>query len=262
MVVSRLFPFAWLSFKNHASDHLKMAFRFFMCLFFMIIFIEMWSLIDREDYFDIPYDIKDVAWYVSFTQMFLFLSPRIFMSIEDDVRSGDIAYFLIRPVSYIKVKFMEGLGALSANIATYYSFGAIALWLYIGDLPSGGLTTLILTMLFIYLGSVLHLVFQITIGISALWLQEAEPLYRVYQKFLIVLGGLYMPITLYPNWVETVSAFTPFYTMMYLPASISLGGGSNLAVVIISFAFWFALSFALMGWIYKACTKRIEVNGG
>ncbi|MGB1076810.1 MAG: ABC transporter permease [Bdellovibrionales bacterium] len=262
MFLFRYFPFVKLSFKNYLQDRLKLFFRLAMCFLFMVIFIELWRLIDREGFLDIPYDIIDVAWYVSFTQMFLFLSPRMFMVIEDDVRSGDIAYFLIRPISYLRVKLMEGLGMLAGNIAVYYSFGVLGLWLYIGALPSGGIGALILTMLLVYLGSVLHLVFQLIIGVSALWLQEAEPLYRVYQKFLIVLGGLYMPVSLYPEWVGTVSSFTPFYTMMYLSASPTLDFEKGLLMAIPYFIFWFAFSILLMGWIYRACTRRLEVNGG
>ena len=265
MFLLRYFPFIKLSFKNHLSHVMRMTFRFCGCFFFMVVFIELWRLIDREGLLEIPYKITDIAWYVSFTQMFLFLSPRFFMVINEDIRSGDIAYFLIRPISYLNMRLLEGIGALSANMVSYYSVGVFLLWLYIGELPSGGILTLITVMIFLYLGSILHLIFQLMAGITAFWLQEAEPMYRIYQKLLIVLGGLYMPLTLYPDWVGKFASFTPFYTMMYMPVRPLLNEGTFFENVIMTlgyFCVWFVLAFMLMGWMYRTCVRRLEVNGG
>ena len=259
-----LYVFAKTSFDDHMGHRLRLFFRFIMCVFFMFVFIEFWRLIARENFIDLPFPVDDVCWYACLTQMMLFLSPRLFISIDQDVRSGDISYLLIRPISYIAMRVSEGIGAMSANALLYYTAGIACVGFYIGDLPSTGWVGLVTALLFLYLGSILHLMYQAISGITALWLQQAEAFYRIYQKILIVLGGLYMPIPLYPDWLYTLSKFTPVYVMMYGPAQFVLGwdNGESSAEILGLLLFWFAVTIFLLGWFYRACVSRLEVNGG
>jgi ABC-2 type transport system permease protein len=260
----KLYTFASTSFRDHMSHRLKLAVRFFMCVFFMLVFIEFWQLIGRENLIDIPFPIADICWYTSLTQMMLFMSPRLFMTIEEDVRSGDITYSLIRPIPYLWMRMSEGIGAMTANTLIYYTFGMACVYFYIGELPSGGLTALLTALFFLYFGSILHILYQAMAGITALWLQEAESVYRIYQKVLIVFGGLYMPLSLYPDWLQTWAFFTPVVAMMYGPIQFVLGENSPLDIQTLSLLmiFWFGFSIFLMGFIYRSCVARLEVNGG
>ncbi len=263
--IFRAYPaFAATSFRDHLRHRVRLAVRFFACLFFMIVFIELWRLIAAEGLVALPWATENILWYVSLTQMMLFLSPRLFMVIDEDVRSGDIAYFLTRPMPYLWMRYAEGIGAMTANALLYYTVGIAVLYLYICMLPSGGWAALLTAMVLLYMGSALHLIFQITAGITAFWLQEAEAVYRIYQKFLIVLGGLYMPVSMYPDWLERIAAFTPVYGMMY-GAMRPVLEGASLAVIGESaglIIFWLIFSVLLMQGVYALCVRRLEVNGG
>lgn len=260
--LSAYIPFAVTSFKKHMKEAKHMIVRFCACVFFMIVFVELWRLIGREGFIDLPYSVTDLSWYVCFTQMFLFMSSRIFLVIEHDVRSGDIAYFMVRPVSYMTMKFWEGLGAMTASTLPYYTLGIGVLYYYIGDFPSGGIVALLSAMMLMYVGSILHLMFQLITGISALWLQESEPFYRLYQKGLIILGGLYMPISLYPDWVGKIASMTPFYAMLYGAIKPVLGHDANILSSVTYLGVWIIVAWVLMIWVYRSCTQRLELNGG
>ncbi len=260
----KLYVFASTSFRDHMSHRLKLGVRFCMCVFFMFVFIEFWQLIARENLIDIPFPVADICWYTSLTQMMLFMSPRLFMTIEEDVRSGDIAYSLIRPMPYLWMRISEGIGNMTANTLVYYTLGIACVYVYIGELPSGGMSALITALFFLYFGSVLHILYQAMAGITALWLQDAEMAYRIYQKILIVLGGLYMPLTLYPDWLQTWAFLTPVVAMMFGPVQFVLGENSPLDIqtVVLLMICWFGFSVLLMGVIYRSCVARIEINGG
>ncbi len=262
--VRKIYVFASTSFRDHTSHRLKLTVRFFMCVFFMFVFIEFWELIAREGLIDIPFPVADICWYTSLTQMMLFMSPRLFMTIEEDVRSGDIAYSLIRPMPYLWMRISEGIGAMTANTLIYYTLGITFVYFYIGELPSGGLAALVTALFFLYFGSILHILYQAMAGITALWLQDAEAIYRIYQKVLIVLGGLYMPLTLYPDWLQTWAFLTPVVAMMYGPVQFVLGENSPLNIQTLSLMMmaWFGFSILLMNIIYRSCVARLEINGG
>lgn len=264
VTAQKLYVFASTSFRDHMSHRLKLTARFILCVFFMFVFIEFWQLIEREKLIDIPFPVHDICWYASLTQMMLFMSPRLFMTVEDDVRNGDIAYSLIRPMPYLWMRISEGIGAMTANTLIYYTLGVLCVYLYIGELPSGGMAALGTALFFLYLGSILHILYQAMAGITALWLQEAESVYRIYQKVLIVLGGLYMPLTLYPDWLQTWAFLTPVVAMLYGPVQLVLGANSPLGLetLILLMVFWFGFSILLMNFIYRACIGRLEINGG
>lgn len=260
----KYYIFARTAFRDHTSHRMKLSIRVVLCLFFMFVFVEFWRLIGREEIVTLPYAIIDICWYASLTQMFLFMSPRMFMTIEQDVRSGDIAYALIRPMPYIWMRLSEAIGAMTGNTVVYYTIGISALYLYIGDLPTAGLSGLLSAMFFLYLASITHIFYQLMCGVTALWLQDGESIYRIYQKTLIVLGGLYMPITLYPEWVQTLAYATPVSSMMFAPAQFVLGEASPLSFMTVTLmtTFWLGLSGLATLLLFRICTRRLEINGG
>src|SRR5262245_37319895 len=65
----------------------------------------------------------------------------------------------------------------------------------------------------------------IWIGLLAFWLEDVSPVYWVWQKLLFMLGGLMLPLELYPHVVQRAALFTPFPAMLALPASFMLNGG-------------------------------------
>ncbi len=254
--------FARIAFRDHIRSRMKFALRFCSYLFFAFVFVELWSLIAREGIITLPYEKVDILWYVSLTQMLLFLSPRLFLTIEDDVRSGNIAYFLGRPLPYLWARFSEGLGAMSAHVVVYYTVGVAVLYLYIGQWPSIPFA-LPAALALLYCGSVLHLLFQMSSGLMAFWLHDADAIYRIYQKGLILLGGLYLPLTMYPEAMRTIAELTPFPAMMYLPCSLLLEWDAGVVAELVPvIVFWMLFAVVLMQGVFYFCMKRIEINGG
>ncbi len=260
--IRRYSAFAKIAFRDLMKNRIRFFARFCSYLFFAFVFIELWKLIAREGIIELPYPEADLLWYCSLTQMMLFLSPRLFMVIDDDMRSGNIAYFLNRPIPYLWMRISEGLGAMSAHVLVYYTAGTAALYLYIGEWPSVP-SSLLVTLGMLYLGSFLHLLFQMSAGITALWLHDADTLYRIYQKFLIVLGGLYLPLTMYPEWVQGIANFTPFPAMLYAPVSAVLAGNDlNVPETLALLGGWIVFAVCLMYGVFALCMRRIEINGG
>jgi ABC-type uncharacterized transport system permease subunit len=63
------------------------------------------------------------------------------------------------------------------------------------------------------------------IGLLAFWLQDVSPVYWVWQKLMFVLGGLMLPLDLYPSVVQRAAEFTPFPVLLAGPASFVVGTG-------------------------------------
>lgn len=260
--IYKLCIFGRAALRDMLRHRIRFTLKFFFCLLYCFAFIGVWRLVVREGQISLPFSIVDLSWYVSLTQIMLFLSPRIFLTIEDDVRSGDIACFLGRPMSYFWMRFAEGFGGMLAQSIAYFTLGIFFLRLYIGAWPSEPLALLPAMALMIG-GSCLHILFQIATGLTAMWIQDADAIYRIYQKFLIAFGGLYMPLALYPQIVQKLSPFMPFAAIIAGPAGMVFDASAQSVAEAVAFQiFWGVVAVLLAGTIYRFCLKRIEINGG
>lgn len=260
--LNRGFQFARIAFINHITNRGRFWMRFIFCMFFVFIFIELWRAIFRENLASMPFTLLDVSWYCAFTQMFLFMSSRLFLTIEDDVRSGNIAYFLNKPMPYVWMRLCEGIGGMSANVLAYGSIGIFVTYLWIGQWPANA-PALPLVLVTLWFGSILHLIFQVATGLTALWLHDAEAVYRLYQKFLIVCGGLYVPISIYPDWAQDIIAYTPFGLFMAAPAQLIFDTPyMPVHHLIIGQITWIIAALGLAYAVYALALRKVEVNGG
>ena len=259
----RSFHFARIAGRNSMAHRGRLIARFCFCMVFAIIFVELWRTIFREDLAEFSFSLVEVSWYCTLTQMFLFISSRLFITIEEDMRSGNIAYFLTKPMAYVWMRLSEGIGGMSVNFAFYATFGMIAMRLYIGEWPEAGMHGVIIGFLCLWVASVLHLVMQVATGLSALWLHDAETIYRVYQKFLIICGGLYMPIAIYPNWAQDIIAWTPFIALMAGTASLVFEQPvMSFTTLLLNQAAWMLVLLSCASGFYGLALKKVEVNGG
>jgi ABC-2 type transport system permease protein len=205
----------------------------------------------------------DLVWYLAITEWIALSLPPIHLEIEADVRSGNVAYLLSRPISYFWLRFAEGLGTLLVRMLILGVFGVGIAYALSGGLASGGLLALLCGALTAVVAATLSLVFCAIIGLSAFFVEDTSPLYWVWQKLSFVFGGLMFPLDMYPETVRTVASATPFPSLLYAPGRIAIGAEP---------AFVWQTSLALAGWLivavvsahfaYQRALKALEINGG
>ena len=66
--------------------------------------------------------------------------------------------------------------------------------------------------------SVLRRVALWALAASAFWLRNAGSAWFLYQKLVFVLGGMLIPLEVFPSGLETVCRYLPFQAMAYAPA--------------------------------------------
>ncbi|MEQ1875356.1 MAG: ABC-2 family transporter protein [Bdellovibrionia bacterium] len=204
----------------------------------------------------------DMLWYLAITEWIVLSTPLIHLTIEEDVRNGNLAYRLIRPVSYVWSKVFEGLGTLLLNYLILGCAGFIFAWLLSGELPSHPEGFWFLVPLGILAGFV-SLIFHTIIGLTAFWLQDASPIAWVWQKCAFVFGGLILPVSLYPGWLQKISVLTPFSSLLYGPAKAALTADLQLALNTAGLLVcWATGGVLLLLFIYSRGLRILDVNGG
>ncbi len=191
----------------------------------LLIFANLWEIVAANSF-----NADQLLWYIAFNEWVLISLPDVQEEMEQDLRSGKLAYLLPRPISYLGAVFFEGLGLLCVNLLVLGVVAFSFTWIRIGAIPFD-LKAFPLTLLIGFLAGCVGLIFHMLIGLSAFWLNHVEPFYWIWEKLLFTLGGLMLPLAAYPGWLQKIAYLTPF------PAI--LGERSALAI---DFSLWQAMN--------------------
>lgn len=220
----------------------------------LFIFSRLWSAVLGS--------ATDPVWYLAISEWITLSQPRLFVEIEHDVRSGNVACALTRPTSYLGVRLAEAAGELLVSLGVLGVVGVSAALALTGTLPHdprGFLAALALGLL----ASTLWLLCNALIGLGAFWLHDVSPLYWVWQKAAFVLGGLFVPLELYPEWLRTLALWSPFSAMINGPARMVIGWQPTLAVLLfVKLLSSIVLAGALLEAVYERALQTITLDGG
>ena len=174
----------------------------------LIIFAHLWKITATKSGL-INFDPVQLLWYIAFNEWVIISIPDIQDTMENDLRSGRLAYFIPKPISYLGATFAEALGTFCANL---FWLGCVTFsftWLQTGALPFHPLG-IIPVFVFALMAGFIGILFRMLIGLSAFWLQEVDPFFWIWEKLLFMLGGLMLPMAAYPEWLQFIANLTPF----------------------------------------------------
>jgi len=139
------------------------------------------------------------------------------------------------------------LGAVTVGIAmptspVFYLLGAVSL-----------LLAVVISAATVYL-----------IAVLGFWLIETRGLQILYMLASGFLGGLYVPIALFPQWLRIVATATPFPSMMMYPIDVlsGFGGAGRAAALVLAQVAWLAVVAAIGQVLTRAGRRKLEVQGG
>jgi ABC-2 type transport system permease protein len=253
--------FARIAFLQETAQRGALLGRALFYIMVLLIFSHIWKALAANGVFTTQAS-AGMLWYLALTEWILLSVPLLHIEIERDVRSGDIAYQLSRPVSYLTMRIAEALGAFLFRLVVLGIVGFSFAWLYSGTLPEQPFGLFLAVPLGLLAGFVYSL-FLASIGLSAFWLQDANPVSWVWQKLGFIFGGLIFPLSIYPEWLRSFSAWTPFYFLLFGPAQSAVTADSQLAIrSFLGLLFWGFVALLLLRFLYLKGQSQLQVNGG
>lgn len=203
-----------------------------------------------------------LLWYIALNEWVLISIPDVQIDMEQDLRSGKLAYLLPRPVSYLGGVFCEGLGMLAVNLLALGAVAFLFTWWRIGIFPFDAPTLITLVVLGIAAGCV-GLVFQMLVGISAFWLQEVSPFNWIWEKLLFAFGGLILPLAVYPLWIQKIAYWTPFPAILGQRSALAIDFSfTEVLHISLSLFCWGLLAAACLLFLYRRGLKILNIAGG
>ncbi len=230
----------------------------------LFIFLRLWTVTYAETHQTTlaGLSLAQMLWYLTLTECIILSTPRIAQTVDEDVRTGSLAIQLVRPVSYPLYRLAVTLGERSIRFALNIIVGAIVAFLLVGPInfQVNGLLFCLITLPFAFIVDFLG---NFLVGLFAFWLEDTSGLLLIYSKLIMVLGGMLMPVELFPEPIKSIVQVLPFSALVYGPAKIFVDPSIDLLTDVLLHQLFGGILFGMAVWLlYNKAVKRVQGQGG
>lgn len=237
------------------------------CLFYVLImavFSALWDTVWAERLSGthlVSLPEGGLAIYVGVTEWITLSIVSVHLRLEDDIRSGALEPHLTRPRSYLTQKVFEAFGGMLVRMAALGATGLTMLALSGRAAPDASAFAGVAVLG--VLGGAIGVLIYALVGLFAFWLRRVLPVLMVMQKMMFLFGGLFAPVTLYPDWLERICLITPFAAHIFYAGYMTLESSVELFAQGLGCAvLWLAtLAFACAS-VWRAGLARLLWEGG
>ena len=261
MSAGKYFALAATSARQRVLDRTALVGRMAFYALLLFVFTRLWeAVLERTTIAGV--EAAHFVWYIAVTEWIVLSLPEIHVDVERDVHDGDLAYRLTRPAPYPAARLAEAFGDALVRLASLGLVGFVLAWTMTGVVPLSAATLVVLVPLGV-MSAATSLVFHFTIGLASFWIHDCRPVYWVWQKCAFVLGGLLVPLELYPAWLRDVASLSPFAAMLHGPGRLALGGDPTDAIVVGGrLALWLGVAVVVLVLVYHRAVRRLTMGGG
>ena len=208
-------------------------------------------------------DYKTTMWsmFIYFCIMILNIR-RLDNIIMNEVKSGNVEMFMNKPTNYLLISFMRVIGQGIFSFLFISILGSIIMALFVG-IPNLNLPIFIPTFIItLFLGQVLGLLVYGIIGLMAFFIQDVRPIHWIVDKFVMILGGSYLPISMFPNFMKVIAYASPFGAINFASSTVYDSWNEEFITRILLQFMWIFIFEILMNYIYKKSKEKAMINGG
>jgi len=237
------------------------------CLFYVLImavFSALWDTVWAERLSGthlVALPEGGLAIYVGVTEWITLSIVSVHLRLEDDIRSGALEPHLTRPRSYLTQKVFESFGGMLVRMGALGVTG-LAMLALSGRVAPDASAFAGVAVLGVLGGAIGVLLYALT-GLCAFWLRRVLPVLMVVQKMMFLFGGLFAPVTLYPDWLERICLVTPFAAHIFYAGYMTLEPSAALFAQGLGWAaLWLAVLALACASVWRAGLARLLREGG
>lgn len=239
--------------------------RSIFLILILFIFTQLWSATNRSQDVSalIGLSIAQLIWYLAFTEAIMTSTSAAGEQETDrEVRSGDIAYRLARPLPYPLYQFGAQLGERLLRFTLNLIVGCLVALIVVGpiQLTVLNIVAAIVTALIAFIAD---WCWSFTISLTSFWIEDTFGLHLLYRRAQMILGGMLIPLEAYPDWLERIARAVPFHYLVYQPARLFVaqdtGGWMPALGVLVVYG---AIGLACLLVVYRVGMRRVSAQGG
>ena len=229
------------------------------------IFFNLWNYIysNPEELIN-GYSKSQMIWYIVITEIIWSVvgGRKLCALISEDIKSGNIAYNINKPYSYIGYRLFSHLGEGAIKFIIFTISGGIIGLVFLKEFPSLNIIQFLIVIVSMILAISIESLIIILIGLFSFIIEDSSPVYWIYSKLVLILGVTF-PIEFFPSLIQKFVRFSPMYVVSYGPAKLFTSFDIKIALNIFTaqIAYLF-IAYVLCKFMYKKGVKKLNVNGG
>ena len=239
------------------------ALRTIFLVVILIVFLELW----RTTYSTMGTGIlgglrlPQMLEYLAGTEAIVLSAPAFADRIGDDVRTGGLAVQLTRPVSYVLFQFAVAAGESWPRLLLNLVVGTLVVALVTGTLPVGPAGFLAYLVAYVP-AFLLYVTLFLTLALTSFWLEDAWAVTFLASRSVMILGGMLVPLSLFPPVLAKIARILPLQLMVYGPAQQLAHPFQGFSSLMLQEALWLLVLCSLLAFIYRKGVSALHVHGG
>lgn len=230
------------------------------CLIVFLLYSYIFKL-DNDNIKSISYEASLWSMFIYFVLMILNVR-KIYKNIMDDVKSGNVEMYLNRPVNYILFNCYRIIGQGLFSFLFISIVGSIFMVLFIGTPELNYYIFIPSIIITLFFGQILGLIIYSIIGLLAFFIEDVRPIYWVVDKLVMVLGGSYLPISMFPRFMKIIAFISPFGAINFASSTVYESFNDEYIVRIGLQVLWVIVFGIILNCLYKKSREKAMINGG
>lgn len=256
-----VFKVTLLSKLAYAYD---VVFRQLFLVIIMYVFAQLWqATYSWEGTADISgFTMRQMIWYLALAESMVMGMPAVGRSIDEEVKSGSLAYSLSKPYNYALFHYAGYLGEATFRFVLNLIIAGSVTWALVGP-PMFSPLSAVGGLLCVIAGFAIDFGVQFGIGLTAFWVEDTWAFRFLYTRIVMVLGGMMIPLDLLPDAVRRVAQLLPTSLIVYGPVRTFISfSPEQWAALLGKQVMWLSVIALAVTAIFRTGVKRVNVQGG
>ncbi|MGH2478276.1 MAG: ABC transporter permease, partial [Ktedonobacteraceae bacterium] len=208
------------------------------------------------------FTVNDMVWYVAMAEIIATSMPALTRRIDQEVRSGELAYLLGRPCNYVLYNYAHYLGERLVRLALNGVVAVAVALAFVGS-PHFTWQGVAAWLLAVFLAISIEFACYFSIGLLAFWTENTQSFSFLFSRLALVLGGVLAPIEVFPQPLRSIAQILPFSAILYGPARTLIHFESaRFAWLVVQQVVTLGVAGLIVAILYTFATRRVSINGG
>lgn len=212
-----------------------------------------------------PISLHQGIMFIWLGQAFLGLIPFSFdKDIEAQIRTGNVAYELVRPIDLYGTWFFKSLG-LRLIPTTMRSIPLLIVAVCIFDFsPPASAASCIAVFVSLIFSLLLSSAITTMAMTTMFWTLSGEGILRLLPHLAMLLSGMVVPLPLFPSWLQPLVSLQPFRGIVDIPIRLYMGLiPSHEMIYYLGFQVVWTVIFIWLGRaLIQKALKQLVIQGG
>jgi len=253
-----------VSIANNLAYMMEVFFRALLLIVLVFIIGQLWktTFAARGATILSGFTISDMIWYLVVAEAITMSLPPLTRRIDMEVRSGQLAYLLGRPCSYILYNYAQYMGERLVRLLINAIIGAALALVFVGP-PHFTWMGVVAWPLVTLLALSIEFVAYFSIGLLAFWTEDTNAFSFVFSRLTLVLGGVLAPIEIFPQPLRSIAQALPFSAILYGPARTLVHFElDRFGWLLLQQVSTLAVGSLILLAVYSIAIRRVNINGG